>query len=154
MYLLKTSFILQEFVPPETYRKYGENSIWFINPNMVLFAQWLKEIFGNPIITINDWYWAGGRMYSGYRPPDCEIGAKESSHRRGIALDPVIAGIDPAIVRRVIRDNFAYLNSAFGVTAIEKDTETWTHVDFRWTGLDHLMEISYHKKPETDETDN
>lgn len=141
MELLDTSFVIEEFVPPETYEKWGDRSVWFINPNTVLFSQWLKDVTGGVTVTINNWKWGGVRKYSGYRPPDCEIGAKESAHKRADAIDIIVEGFTPIQVRALIKGNFKLLKARFGVTGYELDTDTWTHIDFRWTNSEELNEI-------------
>lgn len=144
--LFGTSFVIQEFVPPETYKKWGRKSVWFINKRVVLFCQWLKDYTGESV-TINDWHWGGQYQYSGYRPPDCTVGAGESSHRRSIGIDIKVQDYGAEEVRQIIRDKFKYLNELFGVSCIELGTETWTHVDFRETGMNSLIEIPI---PKTD----
>ena len=146
MKLLNTSFIIQEFVPPETYKKYGEKSVWFINPNIVLFLQWIKDNYNGAIVTVNNWYWGGDRKYSGYRPPDCPIGADESAHKRSDGVDFIVEGYSPVVIRKLIKDNFKLLNKMFGLTGYEKGTKTWTHGDFRWTNSNVLNEIRYYHK--------
>ena len=142
--LFNTSFVIQEFVPPETYMKWGDRSIWFVRKNIVLFSQWLKDSsHGTGTVTINNWLWNGGFKYSGYRPPDCLIGAKESSHRRCDAIDVRVSTMEPREVEQLIRDNFLFLNSEFGYTGIELDTPSWTHHDFRCTGVRKLLEIPF-----------
>lgn len=143
--LLNTSFYIHEFVPPETYECYKENSVWFINPNIVRFVQWVKDYVGGKTVTINDWYWGGQRRYSGYRPPNCRAGAKESSHKRALGVDFIVAGYTGDELRQVIRDNFDFLHREFGLTGIELGTEPWCHADFRWTNSDKIFEIPYYK---------
>lgn len=138
----KTSFVIQEFVPRRVYETWGNKSIWFIDPRIILFAQWLKTTTGS-VVTINDWCFGGKYQYSGFRPPDCRTGAKLSDHRFGRAIDVKVKGWDPEDIRQLIRDNWPYLFQHFGVTTIELDTATWTHVGFRFTNLSHLLEIKF-----------
>jgi len=142
MGLLGTSFIIQEFVSPRIWETWKENSIWFINPDMILFAQWLKEQTGSTV-TINDWAFGGGYQFSGLRPFDCKTGAKMSQHRFGNAIDIKVEGWDAEDLRNLIRENWKFLHDKFGLTTMEKDTPTWLHVDFRYTGLNYLFEINY-----------
>jgi len=141
MELHGTSFVIEEFVPPITYGKWGNRSTWFINMKVVLFSQWLKDRCGDASVTINDWKWGGPYQYSGYRPPDCDIGAKESSHKRGLAIDVKVKGWHPDRIRKLIKDNFKFLNEKFEVSGYELDTPTWTHIDFRWTNSTVIYEI-------------
>ena len=147
MKLYDTSFDIREFVPPETYAKWGERSIWFIDKEVILFAQWLKD-YTDSTVTINNWQWGGPRRDSGYRPPIHRNAkyAQESSHRRGKALDIVVKGYTSEQIRMIIDNNYQFLNESFGVTGYEVDTPTWTHVDFRPTGVAYLYKIPYKRK--------
>ena len=140
--LLDTSFIIQEFVPRRVYEVWGEKSIWFINPNMIRFAQWLKDRTGSTVI-INDWCFGGSYQFSGLRPFDCKIGARLSQHRFGNAIDVKVKGWDAEDVRNLIIEHWKFLHETFGLTTMELDTPTWTHVDFRFTNLDHLFLVKY-----------
>ena len=140
MKVLETDFYIEEFVPKEVYQKFGDASIWFVNPNIILFTQWLKEHRSSSII-INDWKWGGKYNYSGFRPKSCNIGAEFSQHRLGNALDVKVPGYKPSIIRDLIRTNFTSLNEKFKLSTIEKGTLTWTHIDFRYTGLTKLFEV-------------
>ena len=137
-----TSFLIQEFVPKSFWKVYRENSMWFVNPNAILFAQWLKDQTCSTV-TINDWCFGGSYQFSGLRPFNCKIGAELSQHKFGNAIDVMVKGWSGEQIRDLIRDNFTFLNKAFGLTTIEKNTSTWCHVDFRFTGLPYLFEINY-----------
>ena len=140
--LLGTSFIIQEFVPRKIWEVWKQNSIWFINPNMILFAQWLKDQTDSTV-TINDWAFGGSYNFSGLRPFDCKTGAKMSQHRFGNAIDIKVKGWDSEDLRNLIRDHWKILYNKFGVTTLERNTPTWVHVDFRFTDLNYLFEINY-----------
>lgn len=139
---LDTSFIIQEFVPRKVYEYWGDRSLWFVNPKMILFCQWLKDQSGS-IVTVNDWCFGGSYQYSGFRPFDCMIGARFSQHRLGNAIDIKVKGWEAEQVRDFIRRYFLYLNQEFYLSTIEKATPTWVHVDFRYTGLRELLEVNY-----------
>jgi hypothetical protein len=143
MSLFGTSFRIEEFVPPETVERWGlGRSIWFVRPHVVLFCSHIKETFGG-ILTINNWYWGGVFKYSGYRPPDCDVGAKESSHKRSDAVDMRSTGIGVEELSDYIERKYSLLHSRYLLTGIELGTSSWTHVDFRCTGLDYLHKIPY-----------
>lgn len=135
-------FIIQEFVPKSIYKKFGKNSIWFVDPYLIKFCQWLRDYTQAPI-TINDWHRGGNYSESGLRDPLTSTGAKYSQHKFGKAVDIKVAGHLPETVREIIRENFSVLRDWYGITTIEKDTPTWTHVDTRYTGLDELLQINY-----------
>ena len=142
MGLLGTSFIIQEFVSRRVWETWRSNSIWFLNPNMILFCQWLKDQTDS-IVTVNDWCFGGSYEFSGLRPFDCKIGANMSQHRFGNAIDIKVKDWDAEYVRNLIREHSKYLNKEFGLSTMEKDTPTWVHVDFRFTGKKYLFEINY-----------
>lgn len=63
-----TNFIIQELVPESIFKKYGGQSIRFINPISVNFLQFTREWFDSPM-TINNWH-KGGRFHNrGFREP-------------------------------------------------------------------------------------
>lgn len=138
---LSTNFVLQEFVPPEIYSLYGDNSIWFLDQRIIDLAQALRDDLGVPI-TINNWHRGGPYKNSGFRLPSSTEGKLLSQHKYGRAIDPKAKGISPEIVRNHLRRNFTAYQT-LGLTTIESDTPTWVHMDCRWTGLNTLFEVGY-----------
>ena len=120
-------FHVQELVPPDLYEQRGEAALVVMDYRMLKTADQIREFFMKPV-TINNWAFGGERIYSGWRPFECQIGAKLSQHRFGRAIDFVVEGIAPEIVRSEIMGaatHFTY------ITTIEAGTPTWTHVDCR-----------------------
>lgn len=136
---LTRNFLLQEFVPPQVFDVYGERSIWFLDQRLITLAQALRDDLGRPVI-INNWHSKGRYKESGFRMPHTPTGGALSQHKFGRAVDIKVAGMVPEKVRQHLRDNFEIYH-AFGLTTIEKDTTTWTHLDLRWTGLNELYEV-------------
>ena len=134
------NFIIQEFVTPNIYRRWGNSSIWFVDKRVIDIAQWLKDYTG-AIVILNDWYWGGDYENSGTREAFSLIGVEFSQHKFGRAGDPKIEGFPAQEVREIIRNNFKQLNQ-LGLTTIEKATPTWTHYDVRFTGSDKLLEVN------------
>lgn len=139
--MLTEHFDLREFVPPEIHSIYGDNSIWFLDREMVGLAEQLRIDLNAPI-TINNWHTGGKYKNSGYRSPDCPEGKELSDHKRMIALDIKVRGMTAEQVRQHLRDNYFMYDDV--LTTIEKDTPTWVHISKRWTGLETLLEISYY----------
>lgn len=138
---LSEHFYLWELVPPTTYAKYRENSIWFIDLRVITILELIRKVT-NQRITINDWYWNGSYKYSGYRPPDCRVGSWESQHRFGRGFDIKIDKFTIQEVHDLLQNSEAdFLRS--GLTAIEKIelTPTWTHIDLRYTDLSEFLFI-------------
>ena len=145
---VSNNFIAQEFVPKTIFDRFGANSIWFIDDRIIKVAQFFRDRYDLPI-TINDWHKEGKRTLSGFRPPDCEIGADLSQHKFGRGVDlkwlnQDFLSIDD--IREDIRKNQKKFFKA-GVRAIEEGTDTWLHVDIRETGLkDEILFIGFWKK--------
>jgi len=140
------NFISEEFLSEEFHNyvlSKGWQPIWWIDKDLVMFCEWLKAQCNNATIIINDWKWGGQYNYSGYRSPT-DIGAEYSQHKCKAALDIKVKGYTPAQLKNIIINNFIYLNKVFGITTIEKTeyTETWLHVDKRWTGLNYLKQVT------------
>lgn len=133
------NFLLQEYVPPIIYDKWGEKSLWFIDNRLFKLMQFIRERFGK-VITINDWHKGGQLKYRGFRPPDIDVGAKLSQHRFGRAVDFNVQDVSPRDVNKEIENNFT-LYAKFGLTTIEDGefTKNWTHIDIRNTNQTNLL---------------
>jgi hypothetical protein len=132
------NFVLEEFVDPGTYKRYGEKSIWFIDPKVINIAQLLRDLTGSSV-TINNWKVGGSYSLSGLRPFK-SIGAKMSQHKFGRGIDVKIKGWTPEDIHELIKDNWVLFKKE-GLTVIEDVslTPSWTHLDCRFTGLDYLL---------------
>lgn len=139
------NFYLDEFIHPDIYRKYGKNSIWFLDAKIVYICQQLRTDLNVPI-TINNWAVGGNFKYSGLRPLDAKIGAKRSQHKFGRAADPKgFGGMSIEEVFNYIMDNenkSRYMD--LGLTTIEniKHTPTWLHLDTRLTNLEDILIVN------------
>lgn len=131
------NFHVRELVPFEIYLKYGDSSIWFVDKQMIEIIQAVRERYG--IVTINNKYAGGQYNYSGFRPPDCKVGAKLSQHRFYKAYDCKFKNATPKEVYEDILSNQSrWLDK--GLTTMEdiSKTPTWLHLDGRWTGMDKI----------------
>ena len=130
---LTSNFSLQEFIDPDTYKRFGTSSVWFIDPKIVTLAQFIRERLGKPC-TINNWSNGGKYQYSGFRPPKCSVGASMSQHRFGRAIDLKVRGMKADEVREDIIQNFDIYKKV-GLTTIEDGAfaPTWCHIDIRDT---------------------
>lgn len=135
------NFDLEEFVPKEVYETFGEKSVWFLDPRLPVLVQKIRDLIDKSII-INNWNTGGQNNYCGFRQRKCEVGAENSQHRFGRAADLHIEGIQPTEVRQFIRDYYSVLNP-LGLTTIEMDTPTWTHIDLRWSNSKILIEVPF-----------
>lgn len=126
------NFIIPEFVPKEIYEMFGDRSVMFINRRIPPLVQYLRDRYNKPI-KINDWYWGGEFNWSGYRTPDCPVGAKLSRHKLGVCADIKVSGMEAPEVQLDIVNNFEEHYKPLGLTTIEADTPTWTHISNEWT---------------------
>lgn len=138
---LSKDFSVVEFVPPAIHEQFADKSIWFIDPKIVQMAQFIRDRFGKPM-TINNYFAGGIFQYSAFRDSACKIGAINSQHRHGRAIDFRIYGMTPVEIRADIIKNFE-LYRASGLTTIEGGTPTWTHIDCRYTNMDSLLIVPF-----------
>jgi hypothetical protein len=142
---LSENFIVEEFVPRDFFRRYGDWSRCWVRPEIVKLAEFFRSRFNTAVI-INDWSWGGDYQYSGFRPPDCQIGAKYSQHRIANAID---MKFDDMLVQEVYHDIISneklYLEN--GLSCVESIDFTtagneyggWIHADMRNHGGDSLL---------------
>jgi hypothetical protein len=139
--MVSKDFSIAEFVPPAIFEKYVGRSIWFIDPKIITIAQFIRDRFNKPI-TINNYLKGGSYQYSAFRDSSCTIGAKDSQHRHGRAIDFRLQGMTPEEIRADIFKNFDLYRQT-GLTTIEADTPTWVHVDCRFTNMPSLLIVPF-----------
>jgi hypothetical protein len=130
-------FPIHEFVPSAIYEHFVDKSIWFIDPKIVLMAQFIRDRFGKPV-TINNYLSGGTFQYSAFRDNASTIGAENFQHRHGRAIDFRIQGMSPMEIRADIIKNFEQYRAS-RLTTIEGSTPTLTHIDCRFTSMDSLL---------------
>jgi len=140
------NFYLWEFVSSGIYRRWGNNSIWFLDKRIITASQFIRTRFDYPV-TICNWHDAepGDKIYqySGYRSPSCKVGANLSQHKFGRAPDLKMLGKPnngADELRDDIKKNF-HLYKSMGLTTIESEdyAPNWCHLDCRWTGMKELF---------------
>ena len=136
---LTQNFILQEFVPGFMYEEYGESARWFLDQRLVFGMQKLREWLQSSV-TVNTWHNGGDLNYRGYRPPDCEVGAYFSQHKRGNAVDFNVRGMtSDEVFDWCLKYEGSLLGIGFTTIENKEIATSWTHLDMRWTGLDKLL---------------
>ena len=119
-------FQLYELVDRVTFQKWGESSWNLLNPIALEALDGIREFFGVPVI-VNNWYGGGQLQFRGYRPVDCQIGSIDSYHKRGMAFDLNIQGLEAEEARQIIienRDNPLLIN----IQRMENYVN-WVHFD-------------------------
>lgn len=163
------NFVLQEFIPKETWDKWGERAIMFLTREVIGLAQFYSQFFTiyfkklhpnfeRVEVIINNWHKGGSYHYRGYRPPNSYINGQfksnplsESQHRRGNAFDcDIIIVLKTGIrievpqsqLHQIIKDNWLEFKKA-GLTRIEdlEDAPTWLHSDCAITNQDKLLVV-------------
>lgn len=160
-------FDIREFVPKETWDKWGVNSRWFVDQNTIELAQFYKDWFTDYFMSkdvevtsvsviVNNWLWNGRFGYRGYRPPNAYINGQfsknplsESLHRQGRAFDCNIVvnykngkqeWVEQPLLHQIINNHWSEFRAA-GLTTLEdvKIASTWLHSDLRNTGSTELL---------------
>ena len=144
------SFSIKEFVPKGIWNRFRQRSIMFLDQKVVFLAQGVRDYFDRSV-TINNWPWyqengAPYYNYSGYRPPICPVGAPLSRHKMGKAIDIKVDGISAPEVQKAIQENYENIFKPLGLSAMELDTDTWTHLSVEWTLIDGLVLIPIYKR--------
>lgn len=139
---ISENFYLDEFIDPSTYAARGARAIELIDMRIVYACQYIRDHLG--AVTVNNWASGGQYRLSGLRPFNTTTGAKFSQHKYGRAADIKVAGKTPAEVHEFIKANAQYFIERQWITTLEElqDTPTWTHIDCRYTGKDHLYIVS------------
>lgn len=126
-------FYLDEYITPEFYKKWGEKSIWWIRPEVIIIDEFLRNRF-NKVMILNNWATGGDRKMCGLRYPEATIGTGDSLHKFGCASDKLFVGVNTSFydeVREDIIKNWEKLYKPLGLTTIEANTSTWLHTDIR-----------------------
>jgi len=99
---------------------------WLFDPGILKAADNIRSYYGRMVA--NTWLWGGVHNYRGFRGPSCTIGADDSQHRFGRALDLVPLDTPVEDIRRdIIRGDF--IGGDF-ITCIEIGIP-WLHIDGR-----------------------
>lgn len=126
-------FVIQEFVPPDVYKRWGDRSIMFVDERVLITADVLRENLG-PMI-VNTWHSPkmiksyGIRTESGFRSADTTTGAAWSQHKFGRAADALFSRHTAEEARNYIRANLELFPH---IGCIEDDV-SWLHFDVRNT---------------------
>lgn len=82
------NFAVHELVPPETYDKFGDRGIRYIDPRLIGTLNAIRDYVNAPM-TINDYRFGGSRVSSGLRLPGSKYHSLYSAHSYGMAFDAV-----------------------------------------------------------------
>ncbi len=122
-------FSIKEFVDRKTYYKYKEKSIWFIDKNLIIQMNQLRELFGRKI-TINNWAYGGRFQWRGFRTQNSPEYTPYSSHSFGRACDFDVEGLTAEQARRMIIEWYKEGILISKSINLEKEVN-WVHLDIR-----------------------
>jgi hypothetical protein len=121
-------FKLYELLSKDMYENLLHEQIgWGSLDSRILYTiDQLRIGFDKPII-INNWYFDGCLNYRGFRPFNCGIGAENSQHKYGRAVDINVKGLTSEEVNdHIIKNQKKYEYITFLETG-----KSWTHIDCR-----------------------
>lgn len=113
-----------KYFKPEEYLPKGYSDTTVMDPRILQMADEVRDLVGLPM-TIN----AQGRQFCGWRPKDCNIGAKNSYHKKGMAVDLHCAGMKAEDVRVLMKKAIS-LGQLQYIGGIELEV-SWCHIDCR-----------------------
>ena len=134
MFKISPNFYAEEFLFPEWIQKWGVRAISYIDEELVLGSEVIRDHFGGKPMILNNWFRPGGTFkYRGLRPrvrPTDQKWAEDSFHIYGKAEDFEIVGVDSLEVQAEIKKNWPKFRPYF--STMEEGTKGWTHLDRRW----------------------
>lgn len=139
---ITNNIYLEELVSKDIFTKFGEKSIWFIDPRLPILLQKIRDHFGKTIM-INNWNSGGEFNNRGFRVPNSGVGGSLSQHIFGRAADFNIAGVTDLEVDNELVKKFE-LFKPYGLTTIENASFTvgWTHCDMRTTNQETILIVN------------
>lgn len=122
-------FTTQELVDEEVYSLLGDNAIKLIDDRLIKTIDAVREILGVPLIC-NNWHWGGSRDQCGYRSCKCNIGAQNSFHKYGMAVDLISVKMSAKEMREKLEQNKSLLPYSIRIEKWDNNGEiSWLHVD-------------------------
>lgn len=130
---------LYELLPEDVYtaliKELKEDVIWkLFDEDLLRGLDWLKDLFPEGSITINDWKWGGGYQHSGLRPKSSKYYSEGSMHSVGLAADLKFSKYSIGEVLNKLR----IVEDSPYIRRVEKGTDTWVHVDVKPTGRNNI----------------
>lgn len=132
-------FRIEELAPREFFKlhKARGRQLWTLFDDRGLITlDRLRERYGK--MTLNTWLWdeINPHQFRGFRPPDCEIGARLSQHRFGRGFDVIFGDVAAGRVRKDLladpyRPEFEFITSIEeGISWFHFDTRNWAKKEY------------------------
>jgi hypothetical protein len=81
-----TNFNIQDFVHPSVFNSMEDHGLSLLHPDLIDSTQKLREHIDVRMI-LNNWHSGGTFQNRGWRPQASKVGAKNSLHKKGMAID-------------------------------------------------------------------
>lgn len=143
-------FWTEDYVSRVVYQKWGENSLWFMDQEMVKFSFDFRKALNKPV-NINTWREGGTFVGSGFRDQSVKEWKPFSQHSFGRAIDLRVSGMTSfELVDFLIKNRSKFPM----ITSYEDPDDTvvknaqgiavggWLHVDKRHTGMADLFKVN------------
>jgi hypothetical protein len=126
-YYKPVHFCAQEFLPMDTYMKYGADGLIIMDARILWTVDALRDKLQKPI-TINNWNIGGKFIQRGFRnDPTMLAETPLTQHAAGRAVDFDIYGMTAEAFRLQVKSG-QYEKELQYVTRIEENTD-WIHID-------------------------
>ena len=127
-------FQLYELLPPELYSydmMVSEDArerafATFFDEKLLITIDIVRDIIGLPLIC-NTWFQDGNRKNCGFRTKTCAVGAENSQHKLGKAVDLICHKMSAEDMRQKIEENKDKL--PYQIRIETGPSVTWLHLD-------------------------
>lgn len=122
-------FKAYELVDQDVYNLLGDDSYKLIDPMLLETIDVIREILGVPLIC-NNWKHGGSRDLCGYRNKTYSIGAPNSYHKKGQAVDLISTKMSAKEIRKKLEENKHLLPYPIRIEKWDDNGEiNWVHID-------------------------
>ena len=131
------NFYWDELIHPAIYKRFYERSRLYMNPQLLILLQAIRENYGKSI-TINNWAIGGKFKNSGLRDYKNPLGKlNRSRHYYGLAIDMKADDIK-ALQAHVYDNRDIYYDLGLRVIEDYRYTASWCHISVEETKLDKV----------------
>lgn len=117
-------FKVHELVPKALYEKEGDQALTHLNSDLLDLLDWIREQLNTPII-VNNWKCGGDFQYRGFREATCQVGALNSWHKKGMAVDFHTNKYTPEEIRSWLKKK----ENEIPVPIRIEEGVNWVHID-------------------------
>jgi hypothetical protein len=136
---VSSNFILQDFVHPSVFNSMEDHGLSLLHPELIDSTQNLREHIDVRMI-LNNWNSGGTFQNRGWRPQASKVGAKNSLHKKGMAIDFHSPDVTMKELFVLVWDARFWIveNTAFRILESFDNTPGWVHIAIgpkEWTEI-------------------